>query len=380
MNPQKNKSIRTAFAYWLLTGVGAVALISMLSASRAHARDIVVGQSLDLSGQTNIGKDFSNGIRTYFDAINAKGGVRGRKLQLIQLDDAGQASDAANNIAKLARDTDVDVLIGPTNAQTFLAAASAAVFRRSSLSLLGAPTGARSDATDSNRVVSIRASYRDEARLLLAHITQTLGAKKIALVQGEGGDSDSSANAFREEAIARSVKLVFDGSDKAWRARTTQNRDIDAVVVAGDAIGVSDPIAHARSTAGGANLFGFSTIDHRTLQDLGKTSAVGMMISQAMPAPEKTIHPFQREHRQLMKQYRDEPPSVHTLEGYVVARLLVNALETIDGEPTPQRVTAALRNMRDLEFGPMNVSTRIPSNAVRFVNLSAVSKRGALIE
>jgi branched-chain amino acid transport system substrate-binding protein len=380
MNPQKNKSIRTAFAHWLLTGVGAVALISLLSASRAHARDIVVGQSLDLSGQTNIGKDFSNGIRTYFDAINAKGGVRGRKLQLVQLDDSGQATDAANNIAKLARDADVDVLIGPTNAQTFLAAANAAPFKSSSLTLLGAPTGARSADTDSARVVIVRASYRDESRLLLNHIVQTLGAKQIALVQSDGGDSQYAAASFREEAKARGIKLAFDDLGKAWLARTIQNKDFDAVVIAGDAIGVAQPLSHTRRTARGANVFGFSTVDHVTLQEIGKADAVGMMISQAMPAPEKTIHPFQREHRQLMKMFRDEPPSLHTLEGYVVARLLVNALESIDGEPTPARVSAALRSVRDIELGPMSVSTRVPGNSMRFVNLSAVSKRGALIE
>ncbi len=380
MNPQKNKTPALAFLYWVLSFISALALVSLIATSRSYARDIVIGQSVDLSGQTNLGKDFSNGVRTYFDAVNARGGVRGRKLQLVQLDDSGRAADALTNIAKLARSGDVDVLIGPTNAETFLAAANAASFKNSSLTMLGAPTGARSVDTESSRVVIVRASYRDESRLLLNHIVQTLGAKQIALVQDDGGDGEYAAASFREEAKVRGVALAFDGAAKSWLARTTQNKDFDAVVIAGDAIGVSQPLAHTRRTARGANVFGFSTVDHVTLQEIGKTDAIGMMLSQAMPAPEKTTHPFQREHRQLMKTFRDEPPSLHTLEGYIVARLLVNALENIDADPTPVRVSAALRSARDIEFGPMSVSTRVPGNSMRFVNLSAVSKRGALIE
>jgi branched-chain amino acid transport system substrate-binding protein len=380
MNLQKNNSILLSFLYWVLSFICALALVSLLATSRSYARDIVVGQSLDLSGQTNLGKDFSNGVRTYFDAINKRGGIRGRKLQLVQLDDSGRAADALGNIAKLVRSDDIDVLIGPTNAPTFLAVVNAAPFKNSSLTLVGAPTGARSVDTDSSRVVIVRASYRDESRLLLNHIVQTLAAKQIALVQSDGGDGEYAAAAFREEAKARGIKLAFDDLGKAWFARTTQNKDFDAVVIAGDAIGVAQPLNHTRRTAQGANVFGFSTVDHKTLQEIGKADAIGMIISQAMPAPEKTIHPFQREHRSLMKTYRDEPPSLHTLEGYVVARLLVNAFESIDGDPTPARVSAALRTVRDIEFGPMSVSTRVPGNSVRFVNLSAVSKRGELIE
>lgn len=80
-------------ALWLAVGVWA--------ASPLMAKDIVVAQTLDLSGLSNLGKDFSNGVRTYFDAVNARGGVRGRRIQFAQLDDSGRAADAAANVDKL---------------------------------------------------------------------------------------------------------------------------------------------------------------------------------------------------------------------------------------------------------------------------------------
>ena len=50
--------------------------------------------------------------------MNARGGVRGRRIQLVQLDDAGRAADAASNADKLLAEHDVDVLIAPTSEET----------------------------------------------------------------------------------------------------------------------------------------------------------------------------------------------------------------------------------------------------------------------
>jgi branched-chain amino acid transport system substrate-binding protein len=379
MTPKKLSLRLIDLLTWVFCALGSLLLVAVLSSPRAYAREIVVAQSLDLSGQSNLGKDFSNGIRTYFDAINAKGGVRGRKIGFYQLDDGGDPKITVANLARLRAEYSIDALIAPTTARSYLAAMAELSEKRSELTLFGAPTGARTSTTSAARALNLRASYLDEARQLLNHMA-TMRISKLALVVGEGDESEFAAQALREEVRRRNVTLAFDGDSTLWRARTTQNASLEAVVIAGDAIAVASPLAHARATARNASLFGFSTIDHRTLLELSKSAAIGLIISQAMPSADKTVHPFQREHRQLMKQFRDEPPSLHTLEGYVVARVLVEAFESIDGDPTAARVNAALRSLRDIDLGPMSVSTRVPANAVRFVNLSAVSRSGTLID
>ena len=134
-------------------------------ASPLMAKDIVVAQTLDLSGLSNLGKDFSNGVRTYFDAVNARGGVRGRRVQFVQLDDSGRAADAVANVDKLLQENEVDALIAPTSEETLIAAANAPRVRASGLMMVGAPTGtALERAGVAARVMPVRATYRDEAR------------------------------------------------------------------------------------------------------------------------------------------------------------------------------------------------------------------------
>ena len=349
-------------------------------ASPALAKDIVVAQTLDLSGLSNLGKDFSNGVRTYFDSVNARGGVRGRRIAFVQLDDSGRAADAAANVDKLLLENEVDAMIAPTSEETLLAAATASRLRASALLLIGAPTGTDLErAGIAARVLPVRASYRDEARVLLDYL-KTFSEGAVALVRGDGPDADACLLALRDEARARNVPLAFDGSTQQWLLRTAKNGPVGAVIVAGDALGVTPALQHARKIAPLSALLGFSTVDHRTLIEMAGASAKGMMITQAVPPPGKTIHPFQREHRALMKQYRDEPPSQHTLEGYVVARLLVSALERVDGEPTAAKVSAALRVTPTLEFGPMRVGGKGVGSANRYVDMTAISSKGGLVE
>lgn len=360
-------------------GMAALALVAAgCWAAPTTAKDIVVAQTLDLSGLSNLGKDFSNGLRTYFDFVNARGGVRGRRVQFVQLDDSGRAADAASNVDKLLLENDVDVLIAPTSEETLVAAANAPRVRSSTLTMLGAPTGADVErAGIGARVLPVRATYRDEARVLLDSL-KTFSEGGVALVRGDGPDAEACVLALREEAKARGLTLAFDGTTPQWQQRGPSKPSLGAVIVAGDALGVVPALQHARKVSPHAALLGFSTVDHRTLIEIAGAAATGMMITQAVPPPGKTIHPFQREHRALMKQFRDEPPSQHTLEGYVVARLLVSALERVDGEPTAAKVSAALRTASTLDFGPMRVGGRGASS--RYVDITAISSKGGLVD
>lgn len=346
----------------------------------AAAKDIVVAQTLDLSGLSNLGKDFSNGVRTYFDSVNERGGVRGRRISFVQLDDSGRAADAAANVDKLLLENDVDAMLAPTSEETLMAAASAPRLRASSLLLLGAPTGADLQrAGIAARVLPVRATYRDEARILLDYL-KTFSEGAVALVLGDGPDAAACALALREEARARNLSFAFDDTAQLWLQRASSKPSLGVVIIVGDALGVTPALQHARKTTPMATVLGFSTVDHRTLLEIAGASAKGMLITQTVPPPGKTIHPFQREHRAMMKKYRDEPPTQHTLEGYVVARLLVSALERVDGVPTASKVSAALRDVPAIELGPMRVAGRSVGVANRYVDMTAISSKGGLVQ
>jgi len=67
--------------------------------SKTH---IVLGQSLPLTGPgSSLAKPFHQGAKIYFDRVNAAGGIHGRQIELVTLDDEGYAATAAANTQKL---------------------------------------------------------------------------------------------------------------------------------------------------------------------------------------------------------------------------------------------------------------------------------------
>ena len=360
--------------------IGTVMTWVLLVLSPVAAKDFVVGQSLDLSGLSNVGKDFSNGARTYFDAVNARGGVQGRKILFVQLDDSGRAVDAKANAQKLLRESDVDVLLGATTAEAQTSVINVAASATPRVAVVGAPTGAEADASSLSIAFATRASYRDEAHALLDSL-RMFHEGAIAIVQGEGPDAAVTHAAIRAEAIARNTTLAFDGSAAQWQTRDLRAAKIGAVIVSGDALGIATVVRHTRKVSPQSWLLAFSTVDYRNLFELAGSAASGMFIAQVVPPPGKAIHAFQREHRALMKQYRDEPPSQHTLEGFVAARVLVAAFSQVDGEPTAAKIFKALRALPPTDFGPLRISMqRSTSTARAYVDVTAISSKGALLE
>ncbi len=359
---------------------GAAVLWVLCLHASGIAKDFVVGQSLDLSGLSNVGKDFSNGARTYFDAVNARGGVQGRKISFVQLDDGGHANDAKANAQKLLRENGVDVMLGATTADALAAVIGVTATATPRVAVVGAPTGAEHGAATTGHAFATRASYRDEARALLDTL-RMFHNDAIAIVQGDGPDAAATHSAIRAEAQTRKLRIAFDGNAAQWQSRDSQTAKIGAIILSGDALGVAALARHTRKVLPQAWLLAFSTVDYRNLFELAGTAASGIFISQVVPPPGKTIHAFQREHRALMKQFRDEPPSQHTLEGYVAARVLVAAFGLVEGEPTATKIHKALRTVPPLEFGPLRVSTAQPAaGGSTYVDVTAISRKGVLLE
>ena len=67
-------------------------------------------------------------------------------------------------------------------------------------------------------------------------------------------------------------------------------------------------------------------------------------------------------------------------QNFAVARLLVSALERVEGEPNSTKVGAALRDVPAIELGPMRVAGRGIGAVNRYVDITAISSKGGLVE
>src|SRR5246127_3509454 len=116
--------MRTFGAAALLTGALALASFSPATAEDGVSADtILFGQAAVLEGPASaLGQGMRTGIQAAFDEINKKGGIHGRKLKLVSIDDGYEPDKSIAAVKKLIEDEKVYALIGPVGTPTANAA------------------------------------------------------------------------------------------------------------------------------------------------------------------------------------------------------------------------------------------------------------------
>jgi ABC-type branched-subunit amino acid transport system substrate-binding protein len=146
---------------------------------------ILLGQSVALTGgAAELGIQMRNGLKTYFDYVNERGGVNGRKLELITLDDGYEPARTVPNTKKLIDEHKVFALIGYVGTPTSVPVVP--LFTEAKLPFIGPFTGAESLRTPFNRYIfHVRASYYDETEKIVEQIVTNAGRKVAVFYQDD---------------------------------------------------------------------------------------------------------------------------------------------------------------------------------------------------
>src|SRR5262245_50637885 len=96
-----------------ILGIMLLAAAAALPAGPADAQDIVIGVAAPMTGNlAQIGKQFSEGAQLAADEVNAKGGIKGKKVVIRVEDDKGDPKDAATVAQKFASDDSILAVLG----------------------------------------------------------------------------------------------------------------------------------------------------------------------------------------------------------------------------------------------------------------------------
>src|SRR5438128_12244822 len=172
---------RSVRSIWLIAGVVAVcAGAAQAQAPGVSARSVVIGQSAPLSGaNAELGNDIRNGALAYFKKVNDAGGLHGRRLELVTLDDANQVPRAEANTKKMVEEQGVFALYGYASAT--LSRPALPFVEKHKVPFIGPFTGADPMRVFNKHVYNIRASYADELEKIVDHFAP-LGVKRFAIV------------------------------------------------------------------------------------------------------------------------------------------------------------------------------------------------------
>lgn len=312
-------------------GIGATALAGFGVARAQSEGRIVLGQSAAFSGPSaQLGIQFNQGAKLFFDQLNAAGGVGKRMVEIRTLDDGYEPDRCAENTRKLLAD-DVFALFGYVGTPTSLAAVP--LFTQAKVPFFAPFTGAESLRQPFNRLVfHVRASYYDETALIVRQLVN-LGVKKIAVFHqndayGKAGlDGVNKALAEHKLPLAGAATVERNSVDVAAAVEKLVAAKPDAVVQIA-AYGASAAFVRAARKAGfGGTFYNVSFVGTQALADeLGKDGA-GVVVSQVVPSPYQPSRQITREFLDAIKKAGDKvQPNYSSMEGFLAARIFTEGL------------------------------------------------------
>ena len=312
-------------------GIGATALAGFGVARAQSEGRIVLGQSAAFSGPAaQLGIQFNQGAKLFFDQLNAAGGVGKRMVEIRTLDDGYEPDRCAENTRKLIAD-DVFALFGYVGTPTSLAAVP--LFNQAKVPFFAPFTGAESLRQPFNRLIfHVRASYYDETALIVRQLVN-LGIKKIAVFHqndayGKAGlDGVNKALAEHKLPLAGAATVERNSVDVAAAVEKLVAAKPDAVVQIA-AYGASAAFVRAARKAGfGGTFYNVSFVGTQALADeLGKDGA-GVVVSQVVPSPYQPSRQITREFLDAIKKAGDKvQPNYSSMEGFLAARIFAEGL------------------------------------------------------
>lgn len=357
------------------------AVPSVVRAATSQSQ-IVVGQSCALSGpMQDIGRDYFTGAKLFFDATNAAGGVNGRTIKFLSLDDGGEAARTEANVERLLNAEHADVLFGLTGDASVDRAIRSAAFTRSERALFAPMSGVDHG---HDRVFYLRATYGEELATILTQF-HGIGMHSVVIAYTPTESSRSGLEAAQALLKSRNMQpaallpMASDARNAGAVAAEVVRRSPQALVVLADTIPMAMLTREMRARNPGIFICALSNVNQVVLRQLLTADAVsGVVVSRVVPEPGKTTIPVVRDFTRTMERYLDETPTASSLEGYLAARALVAALKK-NNDLRPAALSASLRALDGVDFGGWQLEAREHNRWSRYADTSVMSKNGGTL-
>jgi branched-chain amino acid transport system substrate-binding protein len=380
MNPLHHRLSRRR----LLAAAAAAAALPRAFAQPDEA--IRLGQTVALTGPlAEIGIAMHRGSKVCFDAVNAAGGVHGRRIELVARDDGYDVKRALVNIDGFLKDPALFGLFGCMG--TPIIEGMLPLIRHSDVPCFSPLTGASSARpADMRNVLNVRAGYPEETERLVEHLA-TIGLKRIAVAYQNNSFGkevlQSAQAAMRRHHLEQvaATPIQNDASDAGAAAKTIAGTNPEAVLLALAGKPTVGFVKSIRAERRGIPLYALSVMGSAAAVSALGDDGIGIAVSQVVPMPTNPVLPVVRD---FLQAWRAAPggvePSHLALEGYINARAFVEALRRTGRTPNRKGFLDSAWAIRRLDLGGFELNFLQPGrNASRFVELTMIGRGGRFI-
>lgn len=364
--------------------VAALSLAGAAQAQEGPAKgSVVLGQSIALTGPGSaLAAPFHQGAKLYFDRLNAAGGINGRRLELVTLDDRGNPQTTIANTKKLL-EQGVLSLFGYYGSPQVTAAYP---LIKDTDVLLFAPMAAADEFRGQmySNVFSLRPGYSEEAAAITKH-AETLGARRFAIIHASDSESVAALDSAERTMGAMGANLLVKAPMASGSVANSVDRAVGArpesVLVIGDSNNAASAVRDLRAKGFRGPIYGFSNTGESLLAEELGASGAGVVVVRVVPKSDTAKVPVVRELMADAQAASLGKPNVYMLEGYIAARVYAEALRRLGRQdPSRARLRKSLEGLEDMSVGGFRVHFAEERVASKLVELSLIDSQGKVRE
>ena len=363
--------------------------MGMPASARAQGvsdKEITIGQTAGFTGSlAGIVAELTQGAKLYLDWVNENGGVNGRKINLVSLDDGSvDPKRAGDNARKIIAET--PPLAFFLTRATPHTEAVVAVAKEYGIPVIAPSTGAMLFHQPVNPLVfNVRAKYQTEVEQAIEYL-KTVGITQIAIVYVNDSFGKDGLEGFNRKMQELNLKpaavVVYERAtlELVKPAAEIIKANPQAVLLIATGKSAPDLVVRVRKAGNTTQFVALSNNSAKSfITDLGPY-ARGVMVTQVFPNP-KSSAPIAREMRKLAQGKKDLVMSHTAMEGYAAAKVLVEGLRRAGKDLTRASLITALNGIRDLDLGGVTLSYGPQDHTgAEYVEMSIVDAHGDFIQ
>jgi branched-chain amino acid transport system substrate-binding protein len=341
------------------------------NATAANASEILIGEFGSFTGsEATFGMSTTRGIQLAFEEKNQAGGVKGKKLKLISLDNQGKAEEAAASVTRLITQNGVVAILGEVASSRSLAAAPIA--QQNGIPMI-TPSSTNPKVTEVGEYV-FRVCFIDpfQGTVMAKFAAENLKTKKVAILRDVKSDysvglADFFVKKYRELGGEIVADASYQSGEMDFKAQLTQIKASkpDAIFIPGYYTEVGLIARQARQLGLTIPLLGGDGWDSSKLSEIGGQDVNGSYFSSHYST--ESTDPVVVEFIKKYKQRHNETPDGLAALGYDAARVLIEAIERAP-EITPKAIRNEIAKTKEM----IGVTGKITLNDQRNAVKSAV--------
>ena len=313
----------------------------------ANAQDLIVGMTSGFTGEAAVNAHKNRlGAQLAINEFNARGGLRGRRMRLMTLDDKLSAAQAAANATTLVTEHHAIALL--LCRSTACTQALLPVLKKHQVALVGPSTGAMVFHTPVHPLVfNVRSTYQREAENAVYYLRQQ-GVDRLAVVQVDDSFGDDAVQGALKGLAVSGLKPVMMVKvdavlpDHRMLVKLIQLAKADALLFIGASPSVADGILALRAAGLALPVV---TLSNNALASFAKHlngHKQQVLIARAFPSERSWVLPMVHDGNKPPRSLKIAELTPSLLEGYIAAKVLTVAVRRLGPHVNSQTVVNAL--------------------------------------